>query len=203
MSKSVDFYYDYASPTAYLAWTQLARICNEKGATLNYKPFLLGGVFKATGNQSPVAIPAKAKYMFADLSRWATHWGVPLQFNPHFPINSMTLMRAAAGVQLRLLQRLEEFNRAVFHAMWVDAQDLSQPEVVAAVLDAAGFDAAAIAALAGEGEVKAALRATTEEAIAQGAFGAPTFIVDKELYWGQDRLFMVEQALAAAWEPAP
>lgn len=195
--KSVDFYYDYGSPTAYLAWTQLARICAERGAQLNYKPFLLGAVFKATGNSSPVTIPAKAKFMFADLQRWAAHWGVPLQFNPNFPINSIELMRAATAVRMHQPQRLEDFNRALFTAMWVQAKNLSQPAVVAEVLLAAGLDPAAIAAQAASEEVKAALRTTAEEAIARGAFGAPTFIVGQELYWGQDRLFMVEKALAA------
>lgn len=195
--KSVDFYYDYGSPTAYLAWTQLARICTERGAQLSYKPFLLGGVFKATGNQSPVLIPAKAKFMFADLHRWADRWGVPLTVNPHFPFNSMELMRAAVGLQLRQPERLEDFNRAIYTAMWVEALDFKQPSVVAGVLTKAGFDPAAIAALAADDAVKAALRANTDEAIARGAFGAPTFVVGKDLYWGQDRLFMVEEALAA------
>ncbi|HSW11388.1 MAG TPA: 2-hydroxychromene-2-carboxylate isomerase [Solimonas sp.] len=196
MSKSVDFYYDFGSPTAYLAWTQLPRICAERGAQLNWKPFLLGGVFKATGNASPVTIPAKAKFMFADLKRWAAHWGVPLTINPHFPFNTMELMRAATGLLLREPQRFEAYNRAIYTAMWVDALDFSKPQVVAGVLSGAGFDPAAIMALAADDEVKALLRANTEEAIARGAFGAPTFFVGKDLYWGQDRLFMVEQALA-------
>jgi len=195
-NKSVDFYYDYGSPTAYLAWTQLPRICAAQGAQLNYKPFLLGGVFKATGNQSPVIIPAKAKWMYQDLQRWARHWGVPFALNPHFPFNTLDLMRAAAGLQLREPQRFDDFNRAIYTAMWVEARNFKQPEVVAQVLANAGFDPAAIAALAADEEVKAALRANTEEAVARGVFGAPTFFVGKDLYWGQDRLFMVEQALA-------
>lgn len=196
MTKSVDFYYDFGSPAAYLAWTQIARICAEQGATLVYKPFLLGAVFKATGNASPVTIPAKAKFMFADLNRWAKHWGVPLTINPFFPFNGLELMRAAAGMQLREPQRFEDFNRAIYTAMWVDAQDFSKPQVVAGVLQRAGFDPAAVMALAASDEAKATLRANTDEALARGAFGAPTFVVGQDLYWGQDRLFMVEQALA-------
>jgi len=194
-SKSVDFYYDYGSPTAYLAWTQLPRICAAHGAQLVYKPFLLGGVFKATGNQSPVIIPAKAKWMFADLQRWSRHWGVPLTINPHFPFNTLELMRAAAGMQLRQPGRLDDFNRAIYTAIWVDAQNFKQPEVVAAALAKAGFDPAQIAALSADEEVKAALRANTEEAVARGVFGAPTMFVGGELFWGQDRLFMLEEAL--------
>lgn len=196
MTKSVDFYYDFGSPAAYLAWTQIARICAEQSATLVYKPFLLGAVFKATGNASPVTIPAKAKFMFADLNRWAKHWGVPLTINPFFPFNGLELMRAAAGMQLREPQRFEDFNRAIYTAMWVDAQDFSKPQVVAGVLQRAGFDPAAVMALAASDEAKATLRANTDEALARGAFGAPTFVVGQDLYWGQDRLFMVEQALA-------
>ncbi|WP_205527154.1 2-hydroxychromene-2-carboxylate isomerase [Solimonas sp. K1W22B-7] len=195
--KSVDFYYDFGSPTAYLAWTQLARICADKNAQLVYKPFLLGAVFKATGNQSPVMIPAKAKFMFADLKRWAQHWNVPLTLNPHFPFNTLDFMRAAAGVQLHMPERFEEFNRAIYEGMWVQAKDFSKPAVVAEALAAVGFDPAAVLALAADDAAKAALRANTDEALARGAFGAPTFVVDGELYWGQDRLFMVEAALAA------
>lgn len=197
MTKTVDFYYDFGSPTAYLAWTQLPRICAAQGAKLVYKPFLLGGVFKATGNASPVTIPAKAKFMFADLARWAKHWGVPLTINPYFPFNTLDFMRAAAGVQLRMPERFEDYNRAVYEGMWVQAKDFSKPAVVAETLAAAGFDPAAVLALAADEGAKAALRANTDEALARGAFGAPTFIVGNELYWGQDRLFMVEQALAA------
>jgi len=194
-SKSVDFYYDYGSPTAYLAWTQLPRICAAQGAQLNYKPFLLGGVFKATGNQSPVIIPAKAKWMYQDLQRWARHWGVPFTLNPHFPFNTLDLMRAAAGLQLREPQRFDDFNRAIYTAMWVEARNFKQPEVLEQVLANAGFDPAAIAAIAADEEVKAALRTNTEEAVARGVFGAPSFFVGKDLYWGQDRLFMLEEAL--------
>jgi 2-hydroxychromene-2-carboxylate isomerase len=197
MNKTVDFYYDYGSPTAYLAWTQLARICAERGATLRYKPFLLGAVFKATGNSSPIMIPAKARFMFADLGRWAAHWRVPLQLNPHFPFNTLELMRAACGVQLHAPARLEDFNRAVYSALWVEARDFSKPEIIAQRLAAAGFDPAELSAWTQADDSKAALRAHTDEAIARGAFGAPTFVVGDQLFWGQDRLFMVEQALAA------
>ena len=97
MSKSLEFFFDVGSPTTYLAWTQLPKIAAEAGATIIWRPMLLGGVFKATGNQSPVNIPAKARYMLQDLARYARRYGVPMTFNPHFPINTLTLMRGAAG----------------------------------------------------------------------------------------------------------
>ena len=197
MSNSVDFFYDFGSPTTYLAWTQLPRICAARGASINWKPFLLGGVFKAIGNASPVMIPAKAKFMFRDLERWARHWDVPFTLNPYFPFNTLELMRAAAGVQLHDPSRFDGFNRAIFTSMWVRALDFNKPEVVADTLTQAGFDPAAVKTMAGDERTKAALRANTDEAVARGAFGAPTFFVGDEMYWGQDRLFMVEQALAS------
>ena len=107
MSKSLEFFFDVGSPTTYLAWTQLPKIAAETGATIIWRPMLLGGVFKATGNQSPVNIPAKARYMLQDLARYARRYGVPMTFNPHFPINTLTLMRGAAGYRrLRCWRRL-------------------------------------------------------------------------------------------------
>lgn len=198
MHKSLDFFFDYGSPTAYLAWTQIEAICARQGARLNYKPFVLGAVFKATGNASPVTIPAKARFMMTDLGRWARHWGVPFQFNPYFPINTVELMKAAAGLQLRQPERLDAFNRVVFSALWVDAINLGVPALRDEVLRKAGFDPAVFSAMMVDPEVKAASRAITEEAIARGAFGAPTFFVGEQLFWGQDRLSMVEAALAAS-----
>ena len=101
---TIEFFFDFGSPTTYLAHTQLPRIAAETGAQLVYRPMLLGGVFKATGNASPVTVPAKGRWMGQDIARWAARYGVPFAFNPHFPINTLTLMRGAAGVQeLRLL----------------------------------------------------------------------------------------------------
>src|SRR5690606_34706627 len=97
MSKTVEFYFDFGSPATYLAWTQLPAICAEAGARLVYRPMLLGGVFQAAGNASPISVPAKGRYMFRDLARFARRYGVPLQFNPHFPINTLALMRGAVA----------------------------------------------------------------------------------------------------------
>ncbi len=195
---AVDFYYDYGSPASYLAWTQLPRICAQHGAVLNYKPLVLGAVFKATGNASPAAVPAKGKYIFQDLSRWAASWGVPLKVNPFFPINTINLMKAAYGIQLRQPDRLEPLNRAVFNALWVEASDLNAPANTAKVLGDAGFDPVQIAALIEDPDVRTGIRRNTDEAVQRGVFGAPTFFVGETMYWGQDRLFMVEAAIAGA-----
>ena len=112
MAKSVDFYFDFGSPAAYLAATQLPHICADTGAELVWRPMLLGGVFQATGNVSPANIPAKGRYMNADMARYAKAYDVPLVVNPHFPINTLTLMRGAAGMQLKQPARFDEIGRA-------------------------------------------------------------------------------------------
>jgi len=197
--RSIEFFFDFGSPTTYLAHTQLPRIAAQAGATLVYRPMLLGGVFKATGNASPVTVPAKGRWMMADLPLWARHWGVPFAFNPHFPINTLTLMRVAAGLQLRGQDALfERYADAVFHAMWVAPRNLADAAELAAVLAAAGLDAQALLALAADPEVKAALVAGTDAAVARGVFGAPTCFVGEQMFFGQDRLAFVAAAAAAA-----
>ena len=195
MSQAVEFFFDIGSPTAYLAWTQLPALCANAGATLIYRPMLLGGVFQATGNASPAAVPAKGRYMNADMARHAKAYGVPLAMNPHFPINTLTLMRGAAGVQLRLPARFDDYLRGVFKAMWVEGLNMNDPAVAAKALMAAGFDLAEVMALTADAEVKAVLRATTEEAVARGVFGAPTMFVGDAMFFGQDRLEFVRAAL--------
>ena len=196
--KRVEFFFDVGSPASYLAWTQLPALCEQAGAALAYRPMLLGGVFQATGNASPAAVPAKGRYSSIDMGRFARRYGVALNRNPHFPIITLMLMRAATGVQMRMPDRLQAFLTAVFGAIWVDSLNLNDPGLTAKVLADAGFDPAAILALANEADVKAALRATTEEAIARGTFGAPTMFVGDAMFFGQDRLDFVREALAGA-----
>ena len=195
MSKQVEFFFDVGSPTTYLAWTQLPALCAAADAALVYRPMLLGGVFQATGNASPATVPAKGRYMDADMARYARRYGVPLASNPFFPINTLTLMRGATGAQLRAPERFEAYLQAVFHAMWIEPQNLNDPAIAAKALAAAGFDPAEVMGWAGDAEVKAALRATTEEAVARGVFGAPTMFVGTEMFFGQDRLDSVREAL--------
>jgi 2-hydroxychromene-2-carboxylate isomerase len=197
MSKTIEFFFDFGSPTTYLAHTQLPRIAREAGAELVYRPMLLGGVFKATGNASPVTVPAKGRWMGQDIARWARRWDVPFTFNPHFPINTLTLMRGAAGLQLRRPQDFERYVDAVFQAMWVAPRNLGDAAVLAAMLAEAGFDAEAFQALVADPDVKARLIANTDEAVARGAFGAPSCFVGDELFFGQDRLDFVREAAAA------
>ena len=195
MTKTVEFYFDLGSPTTYLAHTQLAKICADTQSEVIYIPMLLGGVFKATGNASPAMIPAKGRYMFQDLDRFAKRYGVQLRFNPHFPINTLILMRAVTGMQMRQPQRFAEFVDCLFKALWVEGRNLNDPQTVAAVLTENGFDPQEIMALTNDESVKAALKENTEAAIKRGVFGAPSMFIGDQLFFGQDRLDFVEEAL--------
>ena len=196
MPKTLEFFFDLGSPASYLAYTQLPALCAETAAQLVYQPMLLGGVFKATGNASPITIAAKGRYLLQDLARYAKRYGVPLKFNPHFPINTLTLMRAVTGIQLRQPERFIDFIDCLFRALWVDGRNLGDPAVVAAVLAEHGFDPAQVLELTQDEAVKNALKHKTEEAIARGVFGAPSLFVGQQLFFGQDRLDFVREALS-------
>jgi 2-hydroxychromene-2-carboxylate isomerase len=195
MNRTVEFFFDVGSPTTYLAYTQLPAIAASRGAQVAWRPMLLGGVFKATGNASPVSVPAKGRWMADDIRRWARRYGVPFAFNPHFPINTLTLMRGAVGMQMREPDAFLRYLDVVFAAMWREPRNLGDPAVAADVLRDGGIDPARVAALAALPEVKAQLIANTDEAVARGAFGAPTFFVGDEMFFGQDRLEFVREAL--------
>ncbi|MGQ3298212.1 2-hydroxychromene-2-carboxylate isomerase [Reyranella sp.] len=193
MARTLEFYFDYGSPYSYLADTQVEAIAQRAGATLVRKPMLLGGVFKATGNHSPAELPQKSTWSGFDMPMWARHYGVPFQRNPFFPVNTLALMRGAAAAQID--GSFERYHPAVFKAMWVEGRDLNDMKEVAAVLTAAGLDAAKFGARIQDQDVKDRLKATTEEAVARGVFGAPTCFVDKMMFFGNDRLPFVELAL--------
>lgn len=197
MTKTVEFFFDVGSPAAYLAWTQLPAIARASGATIAYKPFLLGGVFQATGNRSPMEVPAKGRYLQADLERFAQRYGVPFRHNPHFPINTLMLMRGALGLQMRAPERMPAYVDAILRAIWEDGRNMNDPATVASVLQQAGFDPEQLLALASDPQVKEQLKTVTQQAVERGVFGAPTFFVDGALYWGQDRLDFVKEALQA------
>ena len=195
MTRSVECFFDFGSPTTYLAFTQLPRIAAETGAALVWRPMLLGGVFKATGNASPVTVAPKGRWMGQDIARWARQYGVAFRFNPAFPINTLTLMRGAVGLQMREPDQFLRYLDVVFAAMWREPRNLGDADVQAEVLRAGGFDPAHVAALSADPEVKARLVANTEEAVARGVFGAPTFFVGEQMFFGQDRLDFVREAL--------
>jgi 2-hydroxychromene-2-carboxylate isomerase len=193
MAPTLDFYFDYGSPYSYLADTQVEAIARRAGAKLVRKPMLLGGIFKSTGNHSPAELPVKSKWSAFDMPLWARHYGVPFQRNPFFPVNTLALMRGAAAAQLD--GSFERYHPAMFKAMWVDGRNLNDLQEVAAVLGSIGLDAAKFGNRIQEQDVKDRLKATTDEAVGRGVFGAPTCFVGDMMFFGNDRLPFVELAL--------
>lgn len=194
MSKQVEFFFDVGSPASYLAWTQLPALCQRHDVQLIARPMLLGGVFKAVGNQPPGMLPPRGRYMITDLGRHARRYQVPLEMNPFFPVNTLLPMRVLAAAEGS--DQLENLINALFQAMWVNPCKLSELEEMARVLSEAGLDAEHWLRAAGQDEAKLRLKATTEEAVARGAFGAPTMFVGEEMFFGQDRLDFVAEVLA-------
>ena len=191
--KRIDFYFDFSCPYAYLGATQIEALAARVGAELCLKPMLLGGVFKAHDvpqNLASTLSPAKAKHNASEMQRWATRFEVPLVMPKGHPMRTVDALRAMLAVGAPYHDLMHRFYRAY----WVESRDVSSPEVIADVLTAAGHDAAAVMAKAGSQAIKDELRARTDEAIQVGVFGAPTSVVDGELYWGQDRLGEVERA---------
>ena len=152
-TQTLEFHFDFGSPTSYLAYTQVPRIAQDTGATLVWHPVLLGGVFKATGNASPITVPAKGRWMNEDMARWARRWGVPFAMNPHFPVNTLTLMRGACGMLMRQPDDFKRYADTMYRALWVDTRNLNDPGEVAAVLADGGLDATAFLALVADPEV--------------------------------------------------
>jgi len=195
MEKQVEFYFDFGSPYSYLAYKALPAIAAAHAAQIVWRPMLLGGVFKATGHNRPAGNRAKSKWMHEDMQRWAARYGALFKRNPHFPINTLVLMRGATGMQMRGPD-FHKYVAAIFHAMWVEPRNLGEQQELAAVLRQAGIDADAFQSLVNDPAVKEQLKQNTEEAVARGVFGAPTFFVGEEMFWGQDRLDFVAEALA-------
>ena len=193
MARTLEFYFDYGSPYSYLADTQVEAIAKRTGAALVRKPMLLGGVFKATGNASPMTVALKSKWSAFDMPMWARHYGVPFNRNPHFPVNTLALMRGAAAAQIDGL--FERYHPAMYKAMWIDGRNLNDIKEVAAVLTEAGFDAQKFGQRIQDQDVKDQLKATTDDAVGRGVFGAPTMFVENMMFFGNDRLPFVEMAL--------
>ncbi|RYE93388.1 MAG: 2-hydroxychromene-2-carboxylate isomerase [Myxococcales bacterium] len=194
MAHTLDFYWDFSSPFAYLGSTQAAALAARTGATLRWRPMLLGGVFRAVGQvDAPLATfaAAKQRYISLDMQRWADHWGVPFRFPTRFPMSTVKALRAylalPPGAQ-------DGFRERTFHAYWADDRDINDDAVLRELI---GEGADAILARTATPAIKDALRTATEEAVALGVFGAPTWVIDgHDLYWGQDRIPLVERALS-------
>ena len=205
MKPTIEFIFDFASPNAYLAYRALPPILERTGATLAITPCLLGGIFKATGNQAPMTafapIKGKLEYEQLELRRFVTrHKLDKFRINPHFPVNSLMLMRGLIGAQERGYET--EYLEMGLKGMWEDGLKLDDPQVLAGAIDAAGLDSVSLMALAQTDAVKQKLADNTAAAVARGVFGIPTFFVGEEMFFGKERLGQVEEAVAGAAERA-
>jgi 2-hydroxychromene-2-carboxylate isomerase len=195
----ISFYFDFGSPNAFLAHRVIPTIESRTGAKFRYVPILLGGLFKLTGNQSPVVafagIRNKPQYELLEMQRFIKRHDITdFRMNPHFPINTLLLMRGAVASQQ--LGVADAYVDQVFDGMWTRGLDMGQPEVVARSLGEAGLPVEQLFALAQTAEVKQALLDSTQAAFDKGAFGSPSFLVGDDLYFGKDRLRDVEEAIA-------
>jgi 2-hydroxychromene-2-carboxylate isomerase len=201
---SVEFHFDFGSPNAYLAHRVIPAIEERTGAGFRYVPILLGGVFKATGNRSPVeafgGIRNKPEYERLETERFIRKHGLTrFAGNPFFPVNTLQLMRGAAAAEID--GDLPRYVEAVFHHMWEEPKKMDEAEVVRAALDASGLDAARFSERVQDPAVKARLVGNTEASVARGTFGSPTSFVGGDIFFGKDRLRDVEDAILAGGAP--
>jgi len=195
---AADFLFDFGSPNAYLAHRVIPTIETRTGARFRYVPILLGGIFKATNNRSPMeafaGIPAKMAFMEVETRRFlARHAITDFKMNPYFPVNTLGLMRGAIAAELEGC--FARYVDVIFHNMWSKPEKLDDPAVLEAVLRDNDFDAPRLLARAQDPEVKSALIANTDAAVARGAFGSPTFFVGQDMFFGKDKLRDVEEAI--------
>ncbi len=194
MTKSFEFFFDYTSPTAYIGDYAARAVAARTGAEMIYRPVFLGGIMNATGNRPPGMVPAKAKYMGVDVPRCAKRYGLFFQFNPHFPLNTLTLLRASHGLGP---DEFTLFRDACWDHIWGAAgpKNLGESEDILQMCEKIGLDGEKIIAMGKDATLKAKLASDTEEAIKRGMFGAPTYFVGDDMFFGHDRLDYVEDLL--------
>ena len=196
--KKVDFYFDFASPNAYLSHKVIKNIKDRTGAEVNYIPVLLGGIFKATNNKPPMeqffGVKNKNEYQNLEIERFIERHGLhEFKMNPHFPVISLQIIRGAIAAELDGF--LEEYIDKVLVHMWEVPKKMDDPEVIKAAFEESGFDSERLISQMQNPDVKAKLISNTEEAVERGVFGIPTFFVEDEMYFGKDTLWQVEEAL--------
>ena len=194
MTTTMDFYFDFVSPTAYLAFKIINQIKKDYDLKVNGFPVLLGGLIKASNNVSPITVPAKLAYsMGYDLPRYAKLYNVDMNPNPYFPINTLPLVRGALAA--KELGIFDEFCTVIFDAIWVEKLNMGDPTIILQRLAEAGIDGEKLIALTQEPQIKQALIENTESACKRGAFGVPTMFINNDMFFGQDRLFFIEKML--------
>jgi 2-hydroxychromene-2-carboxylate isomerase len=197
----VEFHFDFGSPNAYLSHLVIPRIAARTGVAFEYVPILLGGVFKLTNNRSPVeafaGVKNKMEYQRIEIDRYVRRHAIErFQFNPHFPVNTLGMMRGAVAAQQ--LGVFERYVDEMFRHMWAEPKKMDDPSVFRAVLADQGFDADRLLELTQTSAVKEKLQANTQRSVDRGAFGSPTFFVGDDMYFGKDRLREVEEAIEGA-----
>jgi 2-hydroxychromene-2-carboxylate isomerase len=197
----VEFHFDFGSPNAYLAHLVIPSIEQRTGATFAYVPVLLGGVFKLTNNRSPAeslqGVRNKREYQEIEMRRFLRRHAIArFAWNPFFPVNTLLIMRGAVAAELD--GALARYVEEVFGHMWAEPKKMDDPEVARAALEESGLDAARLLARAQEPEVKDRLLRNTQDSVARGAFGSPTFFVGEEIFFGKDRLREVEEEIMRA-----
>ncbi|MAN75149.1 MAG: 2-hydroxychromene-2-carboxylate isomerase [Henriciella sp.] len=200
MSAKLEFYFDFISPFSYVAYHALPHELGDLSDRVEFRPLFLGAVMQTTGNRPPGLVPAKGKYMQRDLQRCCARYGIEFRMNPHFPMmNTRPMLRAAIGLADDA-DTQKRFIETIFHHVWRAEEPLKTDDLeqVRAICASAGFDADRILGLAESEETKARLKANTDSAIERGAFGAPSFFVEDELFFGHDRLDYAREALIAA-----
>ena len=194
MARELEFFFDFMSPPTYLAYTQMTGLKARTGATVRMRPMLTLGLHQLTGNRPPGMVANKGAWMAGDMQRWARRYGVTLNSNPH--MNELKIVPPLRGALVaEEMGRMDAYCDAMFRGMWLEGANIGEPEHFARLVGEAGLDLAAVQAGIERADIKDQLRANTQEAADRGAFGAPSFFVGNELFWGNDRLDFVEEAL--------
>jgi 2-hydroxychromene-2-carboxylate isomerase len=201
MTPKVEFHFDFGSPNAYLVHKLIPQVESRTGARFAYVPILLGGVFKLTNNQPPMIqfkdVVSKQNYQRLEMVRFVRKHGLSqFRMNPHFPVNTVQIMRGAVAAEMD--GQLATYVDAVFRHMWEEGKKMDDPEVIRAALDGSGLDGARTLARIQDQAVKDRLLENTQASVARGTFGAPTFFVGDEIFFGKDRLRDVEEEITAA-----
>ncbi|MEO0884251.1 MAG: 2-hydroxychromene-2-carboxylate isomerase [Pseudomonadota bacterium] len=198
MPCSFEFFYDYTSPTAYIGDYAARGVAERTGAEMIYRPMFLGGVMQATGNRPPGTVEAKAKYMGADVPRCAARYGLSFQFNPAFPLKTLPILRASIALAEEDPVAFATFRDACWARIWgADGpKNLGRSAEIEALCQSIDMDPERILAMGKDDGLKAKLSANTEEAVERGVFGAPTFFVGEDMFFGHDRLDYVEERVA-------
>ncbi len=191
----LEFLFDFTSPYSHLAAALLTKDPKYAGVEIQWTPILLGGLMKTVGNRPPAEVPNKGMYMLQDLNRLSKYYDIPFRFPSVFPILTLLSLRGSMGLKQQNSPKLVEYNMAMFRAYWIHDRDISSPVVWAEVVAETGLDVEALKALTELTQVKDAVKASTGRAAELNLFGVPSFIVNNELYWGVDRLFLVDDAL--------